>query len=1103
MDAPAAALGVSDDLKSRLGSSADTSLLALLEKWGITSLKQLSWTSPERLGKAIDSLPFGSGPSEGHLADLRALNVELWEARTAESSGPAPKVNPKRLGVLEAAAGFKTLASRSTVDEEATRVDLEARKAALLMLGDNGRLLRDKLHQNFQSVSAHAFSTMLSHLPIHNLSLAKEQARHEAWFHLLTDDVLHTSLLRQDWSIRSAFMSGHIPPTNLVPIYGAKDGMLRTSLLTERSLSCTEQSHPRVEPLHDNTPKATLRMPAEPGSSSLMPNLRGFKLVFDLFTKGILRGVFDLPQTPGQKLFVAGGAVLACAQLWQHPKLQPLYKIVATEVACFLLLKRLRIGQSPQVLQNIMEFLAADENAIDVASAPADQLWLPGGATGNKESWGFASSDIDVFICCETEDEGKQLLRQTVHTICKNITEMRRKHVEKRAKRRHRPDYQLGVNSSGYSRDIRLLRSANALSIWGGWPFRTVQVMVILYKRMDEVLNFFDLDCISMGFDGQNILTLPRTIRSLQTGYNFVEPAKLRRWSTGPRILKYKSRGFGTVFFEICKHHPRCDLPSTLDEETARRIAALNGFISASQDLGYGEVELPFVQRMVLGMHLDQYMEMHEDRRKSIRQSIDFQSKGLWNQPDSDLVAGKYRYISGDESASETSIEALLNVSMEKDGLPGLRWKNVDLWESRRGNEFLPRCYMCRERIDPSATLAERPRLCGACEALSREKLAQETDLTGKTAIVTGGRVNIGYATALKLLRMGCEVAVTTRFPRDCLRRYSQEKDSLSWLPRLWVYGADFRNVPTVAQLGKHLAETFPKLDILINNAAQTVKRPAAHYKSLIEAEQTPLDAQLEGRLRQLSSGAPDLKYLLEGEATETAPVQVSDAQLPVPETKDLRAETSWTAKIGEVSWVESVEVQVINVTAPFVLLSELKSSLLPKEVDTETKEGQNPVSRRRPFVLEHPRDFLSTADTFPNRNFTPRSDILEKRRQLIKHVRFVVNVSSQEGSFRTLGSKGANHPHTNMAKASLNMMTCSVADEFSRSGVAVVSVDTGWISRMKPEPLAEAEPHVQSAPPLSAEDGAARVLDPVISTMNGQQPVTGCLLRNFQPVDW
>ncbi|CAJ1366391.1 unnamed protein product [Effrenium voratum] len=121
----------------------------------------------------------------------------------------------------------------------------------------------------------------------------------------------------------------------------------------------------------------------------------------------------------------------------------------------------------------------------------------------------------------------------------------------------------------------------------------------------------------------------------------------------------------------------------------------------------------------------------------------------------------------------------------------------------------------------------------------------------------------------------------------------------------------------------------------------------------------------------------------------------------------------------------------------------------------------------------------------------------------LSQDLRFVVNVTSQEGSFRSLGNKGPNHPHTNMAKASLNMLTCSVADEFSKEGVAVVSVDTGWISKMKPEPAAEAEPHLQSAPPLTAADGAARVLDPIISTLNGARPMTGCLLRNFEPVDW
>ena len=410
----------------------------------------------------MDALPFGSGPSEGQLAELRALNMELWNSRTAKESSPqkpkSPPGPPGQLQVLEAAAGMKgRTTSRSPIDEEATRIDLEARKVAQEMLGPQGRLLRDKLQQHFQRANEHQFSAMLSHLPIDILTRAKEQAQREPWYNLLTDDVLHTALLRQDWSIRSAFMSGHMPPTNLVPIYNTEDGMLRTSLLAERTLSSYELSHPRVQPLQDKGPTTTVRMPPPEGRSSVMPNLRGFKLVFDLFTKGILRGVFELPPTPAQKLFVAGGAVLACAQLWQHPKLEPLYKIVAHEVACFMLLKKLRIGQSPQVLKSIMEFAAADEASIEKARKPADEIWLPAGSTGNKPSWGFASSDIDVFICCETEEEGKQLLRQTVHRICQNITDRRRELIENRRRRGHREEYRF--NSSGYSSEIRLLRS--------------------------------------------------------------------------------------------------------------------------------------------------------------------------------------------------------------------------------------------------------------------------------------------------------------------------------------------------------------------------------------------------------------------------------------------------------------------------------------------------------------------------------------------------------------------------------------------------------------------------------------------------------------------
>ncbi|CAL1156924.1 unnamed protein product [Cladocopium goreaui] len=1065
-------------------------ILDLLRHWGITTLRKLSWTSPERFGKLVDALPVG-GPKEGDLADLRALQAELWESRksrmaeersTATATAPVLKVLETAAGLFQASKVTKT--ARDLHHEEATRTDLKAREVAKGMVGQSGRLLRDKMLQHFASVSQHAFSMMLSHLPYENLVAASEQAQEEPWYPLLTRDVLNTSLLRQDWSIRSAFMNGYIPRTNLIPLYGYA-GQLRTELVAQRCLSKEELSHPRVEALQDDS--RTVRMPAEEGSTSVMPCLHGFKLLFEEFTKGILKNVFDLA-SPTQRVFAAGGAILACLQLWKHPALHPLYRIAAMEV-----------------LANIMAFVSQGSNERREARRAAERYWLPSYSTSKKSAtdrFGFVNSDIDLFICCETEEEGIDLLRRTVKTLFTNIT----------AQRQGRED---GRNQFGYSRDIRVLRSANALSVWGGFPFRTVQIMVILYKGPDEVLNFFDLDCISLGYDGKNVWGLPRSLRCLQTGYNFVEPAKLRRWSTGPRIIKYKKRGFGTVFFEICKHSPRCDLPSTLDDETARRIAALQGCTTSQQDFGYGEVELPFTGRMKWGMHLDVYMETHESGREARRARVESQSCGLWEPADNDLVAGKYVYIAGDNSASEESITQLLEVKLESHGLPSVRWKNVDLWESRRGNEFLPRCYMCRLRIDPSGTFAERPRLCACCEVLSAQKRQQVADLTGKTAVVTGGRVNIGFATALKLLRMGATVAVTTRFPKDCLRRYSQEEDAAEWLPRLSVYGSDFRSVPLVSQLGEKLALAFPRLDILINNAAQTVRRPAAHYAQLLQGEMLVLEERLESCIKQQA----DLKSLeglrepiaMIGDDPSTSST-VARAPGLVEEMKDDRTETSWTAKIGDVSWVESLEVQVVNVTAPFVLLSKLKSSLLVKDEPLKVMHtfGGSLVppdaASARPLGVQveiGASDLLSSPDTgvFTKRRVSTLST--EVKLASARQMRFVVNVTSQEGSFRSLGNKGGNHPHTNMAKASLNMMTCSVADEFSKEGVAVVSVDTGWISKMKPDPVAETEPHVQSSPPLSTEDGAARVLDPILSTLNGNQPVTGCLLRNFQPVDW
>ena len=149
----------------------------------------------------------------------------------------------------------------------------------------------------------------------------------------------------------------------------------------------------------------------------------------------------------------------------------------------------------------------------------------------------------------------------------------------------------------------------------------------------------------------------------------------------------------------------------------------------------------------------------------------------------------RWTYIMGPNSASSKNIEYLLGGI---NGIPAVRWKSDDLLQSRRGNEFLPKCYMCSGRIDPSGTQAERPRLCAQCETLNRLKRSASPDLSSVVAVVTGGRCKIGFATALRLLRLGATVAISTRFPRGAAGRYAREPDSAEWLSRLTIFGVDF-----------------------------------------------------------------------------------------------------------------------------------------------------------------------------------------------------------------------------------------------------------------------------------------------------------------------
>ena len=387
-------------------------------------------------------------------------------------------------------------------------------------------------------------------------------------------------------------------------------------------------------------------------------------------------------------------------------------------------------------------------------------------------------------------------------------------------------------------------------------------------------------------------------------------------------------------------------------------------------------------------------------------------------------------------------------------------------------------CYICKERY----TLVDAfyHQLCPACAAMSHAKRDARTDLTGKRALLTGGRAKIGMYIALRLLRDGAHTTITTRFPRDAVRRFSAMPDSSDWLHRLRIVGIDLRDPAQVIGLADFVAEAGP-LDILINNAAQTVRRSPGSYSMLVEAESSPLPVGSIPKIVSfghtndahpiaLAASVTSHPILAAAAAGSASPVLTADdltALALAPGSSslerlaagtaidagglvpDLHEANSWTANVEDVDPLEMLEVQLCNTTAPFLLVSRLRASLAA-------------AGARRTYI---------------------------------------VNVSAMEGVFGR-GYKGPGHPHTNMAKAALNMLTRTSAKEMLSDRILMTSVDTGWITDERPHPtkvrLAEEGFHA----PLDLVDGAARVYDPIVRGEAGED-LFGVFLKDYKPASW
>ncbi|KAG2383518.1 hypothetical protein C9374_004189 [Naegleria lovaniensis] len=649
------------------------------------------------------------------------------------------------------------------------------------------------------------------------------------------------------------------------------------------------------------------------------------------------------------------------------------------------------------------------------------------------------------------------------------------------------------------------------LSSYPPRPIPDAQLMAQFVLRkietIEEIMCFFDMDCCRFCYDGRTVFTILEGLRALKYKINFVSKEHIEKGLYYNRACKFGKRGFHTLFISL---HPLFhvihadymvqDLKQDIFErqesgENDHVDNIWSGFFNPASGKYFAREHRDIDNTKDLDEANYYTVVLRSLTYELVDAVLENGLKDAFTAYSSYYVDGRWTAEEHGNALSETLADRIIHhITTEDIHIFCSRFSELFMkdassyflegyFESHLRNKYnIYKCYICgmyshhyhdislqADRIYGSSLPKREKRLkeieekfgmCNICKKFHEQKSIQSMafkvkDLSSKVAIVTGGRIKIGFETALMLLRCNATVIVTTRFIEDALERFKAELDYSTWQHALILYPLNLKDGKSVLQFTDFVLKHFSRVDILINNAAQTVKRPLNYYEKLFRLETTKnnsLTHCTHNKVNEFMVGLTE--NIVEFKACQDF---ISTGKVDKwGEQCDERWLNSWNQKLFEISNIELIEAQMINNVAPTILVSKLFDCM-----------------KYSPDTIE-----LNQNDKFDENDSVSMGHT------------FIINVTSHEGQFTTEG-KTDNHIQTNISKASLNMMTRSAANFFAKHGILMNSVDTGWISSALPETF--------KTPPLSPKDGALRILDTILTGSFAY----GKLFKNYQETEW